>query len=194
MKKLTHRFGIALGATLLSGLAILAGTAGCAGDRYSRSTGEFIDDHSLQLRVDHALNENSDYKFEGVSLAAFKGVIQLNGFVDLPDKKSRAGDIVKQVQGVKEVDNNIIVENNGQRTAGEAVDDKALASRVHDTLHGNPEYKFDDVAVAAYKGTVQLSGFVDTSDQKMKAGDIAKQVPGTKDVQNDIAAKDKMNP
>jgi hypothetical protein len=79
MKKLTHRFGIALGATLLSGLAILAGTAGCAGDRYSRSTGEFIDDHSLQLRVDHALNENSDYKFEGVSLAAFKGVIQLNG-------------------------------------------------------------------------------------------------------------------
>ena len=72
------------------------------------------------------------------------------------------------------------------------MDDKALAARVRDSLHNNPEYKFDDVGVAAYKGIVQLSGFVDTSDQKTKAGDLAKQIPGANDIQNNITSKDTM--
>jgi hyperosmotically inducible protein len=178
--------------TLAAGMVVL-GTVGCAGSRYSRSTGEYIDDHSLQLRADHALNQNPDYKFDDISIVAFKGTIQLNGFVDTPEQKTKAGDIAKQVQGVRFVENNVIVENNGQRTAGQAVDDKALATRVRDSLHNNPEYKFDDVGVAAYKGTVQLSGFVDASDQKTKAGDLAKQIPGADNIQNNITAKDAMN-
>jgi len=172
--------------------AVILATAGCAGNRYDRSTGEYIDDHSLQLRVDHALNENPDYKFDDVSIVTFKGTIQLNGFVDTSDQKNKAGDIARQVQGVRAVENNVSVENDSPRTAGQAVDDKALAARVRDSLHNNPEYKFDDVGVAAYKGTVQLSGFVDTSDQKMKAGDLSKQIPGANNIQNNITAKDTM--
>jgi hyperosmotically inducible protein len=193
MNKSVFNLNVALCLGLLAGTAFVVGITGCAGDRYNRSTGEYIDDHSLQLRVDHALNENSDYKFDSVSIVAFKGTIQLNGFVDLADQKTKAGDIVKQVQGVRGMDNNILVENNAPRTAGEVVDDKALASRVRDALHNNPEYKFDDVGVAAYKGTLQLSGFVNTSDQKTKAGNLAKQVPGANNVQNDVLAKDAMN-
>jgi len=176
----------------LAAAVVILGTAGCAGSRYDRSTGEYIDDHSLQLRVDHALNENPDYKFDDVSIVTFKGTIQLNGFVDTSDQKNKAGDIAKEVQGVRAVENNISVENDSPRTAGQAVDDKALAARVRDALHNNPEYKFDDVGVAAYKGAVQLSGFVDTSDQKTKAGDLAKQIPGASDIQNNITSKDTM--
>ena len=142
--------------------------------------------------MDHALNGSPDYKFDDVSIVTFKGTIQLNGFVDTSDQKDKAGDIAKQVQGVRAVENNISVENDNQRTAGQAVDDKALAARVRDSLHNNPEYKFNDVAVATYNGTVQLSGFVDTSDQKTKAGDLAKQIPGANDIQNNITSKDTM--
>jgi len=176
---------------LLAG--VVATVCGCAGDRFNRSTGEYIDDHSLQLRVDHALNDNADYKFDDVSVTAYKGVIQLNGFVDLSDQKNKADGITKQVQGVRSVNNNIIVATDGPRTAGQAVDDKALASRVRDDLHNNPEYKFDDVGVAVYKGTVQLSGFVNTTDQKNRAGEMAKRAAGSNPVQNAITAKDAMN-
>ena len=178
---------------LLVGSVLALGATGCAGDRYSRSTGEYIDDHSLELRVDHALNDNPDYKFKDVEITTFKGVTQLNGFVDSADQKTQAGDIVKQVPGVREVQNNISVAQDGARTPGQAADDKALAARVNDALHNNPEYKFDGVKVAVYKGVVQLSGFVNVSDQKVKAGDLAKQVSGASDIENDILAKDSMN-
>ena len=76
-----------------------------------------------------------------------------------------------------------------ERTSGEFVDDKALTAKVKSALHDNAEYKFDDVNVTAFKGTVQLSGFVATSDQKKKAGDIAEKVEGVKHVENNITVK-----
>jgi osmotically-inducible protein OsmY len=76
-----------------------------------------------------------------------------------------------------------------ERTSGEFVDDKALTGKVKDALKDNTEYKFEEVNVAAFKGTVQLSGFVAASDQKRKAGDIAEKVAGVKKVENNITVK-----
>jgi hyperosmotically inducible periplasmic protein len=80
-------------------------------------------------------------------------------------------------------------EQRGGRSAGEYIDDKTLNARVKGALNDNPEYKFDDVKVESFKGTVQLSGFVTTADQKAKAGDIAKRVPGVQNVDNKITVK-----
>jgi osmotically-inducible protein OsmY len=46
------------------------------------------------------------------------------------------------------------------------------------------------VQVTTFKGTVQLSGFVDTGAQKSQAADIAKNVQDVKDVVNNITVKD----
>jgi osmotically-inducible protein OsmY len=76
-----------------------------------------------------------------------------------------------------------------ERTAGQSIDDQATARRVEQALTSDPAYKFTDVKVAAYVGTVQLSGFVDNDEQKGRAEDIAKKVPGVKEVKNDITLK-----
>jgi hyperosmotically inducible periplasmic protein len=76
-----------------------------------------------------------------------------------------------------------------ERTAGEHVDDTAVTSRVKGALADDQEYKFGDVKVAVFKGTVQLSGFVDTAKQKRKAEEIAEKVQGVKKVENKIALK-----
>ena len=78
-----------------------------------------------------------------------------------------------------------------ERAAGHHADDAALARRVAGALREDPEYKFDDVNVASYKATTQLSGFVHTAEQKEKAGQIAEKVPGVKDVINNITLKEK---
>jgi len=83
--------------------------AGCAGDHYNRSTGEYIDDKGLNMRVKSALNDNPEYKFGDVKVTSFKGTVQLNGFVTAADQKRKAGEIAKGVQGVKDVENNITV-------------------------------------------------------------------------------------
>ncbi len=82
---------------------------GCAGDRYHQSTGESIDDHGITLRVKSALSHDTQFKYEGVNVDTFKGTVQLSGFVDNSDQKGRAADLAKQVEGVKDVKNNITV-------------------------------------------------------------------------------------
>jgi osmotically-inducible protein OsmY len=39
----------------------------------------------------------------------FKGVVQLSGFVDSAQSKSKAGEVAARVKGVKSVKNNLIV-------------------------------------------------------------------------------------
>ena len=76
-----------------------------------------------------------------------------------------------------------------QRTAGQSIDDQATARRVEEALRSDPAYKFTEVKVVAYEGKVQLSGFVDKGEQKGQAEEIAKKIPGVKEVRNDIAMK-----
>lgn len=96
-------------ALCLGMLPVFTLTTGCAGDRYHQSTGESIDDHGISSRVRDALSDDPEYKYEGVQVDTFKGVVQLSGFVDTDTQKSHAKELAKGVQGVKEVDNNITV-------------------------------------------------------------------------------------
>ena len=77
-----------------------------------------------------------------------------------------------------------------EQSTGEQIDDGATSRRVKKALSDDPQYKYHDVVVKTFKGTTQLSGFVNTRDQKTHAGDIAKNVEGVKALQNDIAIKD----
>lgn len=76
------------------------------------------------------------------------------------------------------------------RTVGQKVDDKDLASRVKDALDDNTAYKFPDVKVNVYEGRVQLSGFVQTREQKQKAEDVAKSMTTGAVVENKITVKE----
>ena|SRR6266853_832154 len=93
----------------LGSLPLVAGLTGCAGDRYNQSTGQRIDDNRIAERVKEALAHDSQYKHDGVNVVAFKGVVQLSGFVNTKAQKNSAGDLAKKVEGVKEVENNITV-------------------------------------------------------------------------------------
>jgi osmotically-inducible protein OsmY len=79
--------------------------------------------------------------------------------------------------------------NDSDRTAGRALDDKTITASVQHDLNREPVYKFNDVDVKTFDGVVQLSGFVETSQQKDRAGDIAKRVEGVSQVVNNITLK-----
>jgi osmotically-inducible protein OsmY len=96
----------------LSSLALVSGITGCAGDRYTQSTGEHIDDHGTSSNVKKTFGNDTQYKYGGVNVETFKGVVQLSGFVNSKDEKKRAGDLAKTVEGVKDVKNNLIVKAN----------------------------------------------------------------------------------
>jgi len=100
---------IALAICLALPLAAATELVGCAGNRYERSTGEYIDDKALSMRVRSALGDNPEYKFDDIQITSFRGTVQLSGFVNTAEQKSRAGDIAKKVEGVRNVENNVTV-------------------------------------------------------------------------------------
>jgi len=104
---LTRTMSQLITAPIAIGLAIVV--TGCAGSRFDRSTGESIDDRSTTSRVKSALSADPLYKYPDVKVTTFKGTVQLSGFVESKEQKSKAGDLVKNVNGVKEFENNITI-------------------------------------------------------------------------------------
>ena len=76
-----------------------------------------------------------------------------------------------------------------KRTTGQYIDDKMLVQRVKSALNDSPVYKFPDVKVNTYNGLVQLTGFVESAEQKSKAEEIARNVSDVAGVQNQITLK-----
>ena len=67
-----------------------------------------------------------------------------------------------------------------QRAPGEEVDDAALLTSVKSALVTNTVTDAGEINVDVNRGTVKLLGFVDTQEEKSKAGDVARGVDGVK--------------
>ena len=75
-------------------------------------------------------------------------------------------------------------------STGESIDDTAITARVKSALGKDALFKYPDVRVTTFKGTVQLSGFVDNRAQKAQAELLAKNIEGAKSVENNITVKE----
>jgi len=76
-----------------------------------------------------------------------------------------------------------------KESTGEYVDDSAITAKVKAQFVQDSSVKATEIKVETYKGVVSLSGFVDTTDQKARAGQLAAGVTGVREVKNDITIK-----
>jgi hyperosmotically inducible periplasmic protein len=77
----------------------------------------------------------------------------------------------------------------GGVSEGQVVDDRKLEKAVEKRLANDPVYKNPGVDVRTYNGVVQLSGFVDSEDQKQRAEQVARDIPGVANVENALIVK-----
>jgi hyperosmotically inducible protein len=76
-----------------------------------------------------------------------------------------------------------------QEGAGEFVDDSVITTKVKALLAEDDFLKSFQISVETYKGSVQLSGLVDSQKAVDKAGEIARGVKGVKSVKNNLNVK-----
>lgn len=76
-----------------------------------------------------------------------------------------------------------------RESTGEYSDDSKITTAVTEQLLQDEILKTEGIKVETYQGVVTLTGIVETSDQKSRAGRIALGVPKVHDVKNDIALK-----
>lgn len=74
-------------------------------------------------------------------------------------------------------------------TTERAVDDSVITGKVKAALVADDTTKAHQINVETYKGVVQLSGFVDSADARARAGELARNVDGVKDVKNSLALR-----
>jgi osmotically-inducible protein OsmY len=74
-------------------------------------------------------------------------------------------------------------------STGQYVDDSVITTKVKAAIFKEDTLKTMQINVKTYNGTVQLSGFVDSSRSVTKAGEVARTVENVVTVQNDLIVK-----
>ncbi|MBK9133502.1 MAG: BON domain-containing protein [Betaproteobacteria bacterium] len=94
----------------LAAAAIAAGGfAGCAVTDRQSTIGQAVDDTAITARVKKRMAEDKDVSAMRIEVETLNGTVQLAGFATSQGEKDRAATIARDVPGVREVRNNIIV-------------------------------------------------------------------------------------
>lgn len=101
IKKIVLRF--------LASFMLIAAISGCAATDTRRSAGETVDDATLTTRVKSSFIRNESLKAFQIDVDTYRGVVQLNGFVDSPEAVRIAAEVADDVPGVVSVKNNLQV-------------------------------------------------------------------------------------
>jgi|SRR6185503_15811661 len=76
-----------------------------------------------------------------------------------------------------------------QETVGAYIDDTTITTRVKAKFASDKTVSAMSIQVETLKGTVQLSGFAKSLDEKSTAEQLARSVNGVVDVKNDIVVR-----
>ena len=166
----------------------LLGAIAAQADDSKRTAGEYTDDKMLVGKVKSALVSDETADAGEINVESYKGVVQLNGFVDNAKEKAQAEAVAKAVDGVKGVENNLQIKQASQTTGG-AIDDSTITAKVKSALVDSDATKAGDIKVETRGGVVQLSGFVSNQAQKDAATKVAQSVTGVKAVNNGLGIK-----
>ena len=160
----------------------------CASTRTTKSAGEQVDDTVTTASVKSNLIGDPVTKAYQIDVETFKGTVQLNGFVDSAASKERATTVARNTKGVTAVHNNLTVKADSHE-ASNFIDDGAITAKVKTALAGDPRTKAHQINVETSAGAVQLSGFVNNSEAKSTAEELARAVDHVKSVDNQIDVK-----
>ena len=181
------------------GLCVLLASVGCApaligagaAGGYAvgtdgRTVGDQLDDATITANIKTKMADDPVVNAADVDADTSEGHVILTGVVKTEKESERAAEIARKVPGVKSVKNALQI---GSRTMGQYLDDKMLVSKIKGKLFDEPNIRSLSIDVDANLGVVSLTGVVKTREQKEKALELARSVPGTVDVIDNIKVK-----
>lgn len=90
-------------------ILMIAAFVACASTSQQASTGEYIDDSVITSKIKSMLLADDFLKSFEIGVETRKGVVQLSGFVATQKAVDKAGEVARNVAGVKSVKNDLIV-------------------------------------------------------------------------------------
>nr|WP_320050480.1 BON domain-containing protein [uncultured Desulfuromonas sp.] len=119
------------------------------------------------------------------------GIVTLRGTADNQAQKELTTEYATDVDGVKEVKNEMIAGKSSQdkQTIGDKIDDASITTMVKMTLLGHRSTSAFKTSVTTKDGVVTLSGKADNQAEIALAGKLANDVNGVQSVQNKMTVR-----
>lgn len=175
---------ILLAALLASALsacapAVVGGAAATgivAADR--RTSGSFVEDEAIEWKARTQINEALRGKIN-VSVTSFNRHVLLTGEAINEETRSRAEAIVRELQNVRGVTNELIIA--GASSLASRSNDTLITSKVKAQMLKDPRFAAQHVKVVTENSVVYLMGLV-TRQEADDAVDVARSVAGVQKV------------
>ncbi len=198
------RHSIITGAALLAAAAFAGAPALAAEDKDSgvmhkaadkakettREAKTEVTDSWVTSKAKIALFSDSRVKGRQIKVETMKGMVTLRGKVDSEEAKSAAGEVVKGVEHVKGVKNDLQVVAPKERKAIDT-NDKEITARVEKRLKQDSSLK--KITARTDAGVVTLTGEVPDITASARASELASEVSGVQSVKNEVSLSPKMS-
>lgn len=178
---------------LASSIAVLTFGVMSSGGAFAASTAQDVIEARQESQIWTTFALSPHLRANDLNVTVHNGKATLTGKVEEEINKDLAKQIALGVNGVKEVDNQIVVEANYvhpersvDRTYGEVIDDATISSAVKSKLMWSKHADGLATNVETKFGKVTLQGTAKTAEAKELAGRLAANTRGVLSVDNQL--------
>lgn len=133
-------------------------------------------DKRLAQTVSDRLHAESSLAGFDINVKATETQVTLQGVVDTLAEKNRAGQIAREVSGVRGVENALTMSTDG------AIKDEDVTFEVNEELNADPRVRLRNVGVEVSNGTARLVGHATSREELEAAKEAASSARGVKRV------------
>ena len=143
----------------------------------------FSDEEIKTVIVNH-LNWNTKVDGSGILVDVDNGLVTLTGSVKSHSEKHEAFESARHVSGVRAVNNQLKVLHHSEK---ERFSDRDIEQALRHSFLWDPHIDEDSIEIHIDNGVVTLRGCVTHYSQRFKAGIIASQMSGVKEIVNELS-------
>jgi osmotically-inducible protein OsmY len=154
--------------------------------------GEQPAEHSdgwITMKVKTVLAFHKNVSASATEVNTKGGVVTLTGKADDPGQKQLTGEYAKDVDGVTEVRNDLVIAKTNRRTMGDKVDDTSITAQVKSTLLFHKSTSMLATKVSTLNGVVSLHGEAKNGAERDLVTKLVEDIHGVKSVQNRMTVR-----
>ncbi len=153
-----------------------------------KSLGSVVDDATIKLNISRKLLISENNLFVNIDTSVIEGMILLTGIVENQESRIEAVKIVWEVEGVKEVINEIEI---GDKTSiKEYANDVWITTQIKALAARDIGLRFISYNIETIRGKVYLAGITSRPEQLETLVNIIKGVKGVNEVVNYVVIKE----
>lgn len=126
-----------------------------------------------------------------ISVSTHHGIVDLKGQVDSETEYEKAVELAQSIKGVKDVNTDKLTVKGSTKspTKDALITVKIKGKLMQESIFSDKDIKSLGITVETVDGVVQLSGTVDSPEQKANILKVAQSVSGVKSIESDLKIK-----